>query len=501
MAQEFISSLKLLNRHPKKVSRRTELMLIYMNPFRGLIEIVRKINCQNQGNRGLNKNDSKLIALAEAACAEMSYGFKHIINNELRSEIKIPPDQCALYIHLAVVCLSTGLILDMAAHRPEPHTAWREIFQLLIRSQQLGISHQKITNAIPEVDYEVSILNSFKAILLTSILDPSRLTPREIWGAYDYLTWYAKNARLTSIEQASQHPGNYLIARDGLENPVLFNPEKLPSNPGRYMILETHRLNILISRHLDILSDTDSAPIRGSEKLNPSTKKHMLKQMLHIWHTNPKRRHERKEKFDRLSCAFGVGSTYQFLKEGTMRKPYQVHGSNELANSPQNIPEPELTDILNTYECRQENISANGMMILSSEQKIAKLKVGQMVVTESMVGEEPQPLKIGVVRRIVNRDQNTTEFGVQFIPGKLFAATVLPEIFGRKHGADLQPCILLELGKNKPRALITPNLIYQADRHYVLDVKNGDTNRVIAGKLLESTACFDCFEYNILNHS
>lgn len=496
MMQEVLSSLRLLNRHPAKLPQLPNLMLIYMEPFLGTIEIVRKIRCQSHGSHGLNKNDQELINLATTICSEMAYGFKHIVVNELRSEINIPPDQCALYIHLAMLCLSTGLILDMTAYQPESRSAWREIFQLLVRAQQLGVAHMEIPSAVPETGYEASILNTFKSILLTSLLDSSRLTINEIWGSHDYLSWYAKNARLTSVEQASQFSGNYLITRDGMEKPVLFNPEKPPSNPDRYMIMETHRLNLLISRHLDILSDSSATPIRGCEKLDHDTRKKLLRQMLHIWHTNPKRRSERKDKFDRVACAFGVGPAYHFLKEGTMRKPYP-----ETDTSQETLSEPELTDIISTYECRQENISANGMMIISSDQKIAKLKIGQMVVTESTIDEKTSALKIGIVRRINHRDQNTIEFGVQFVPGKIHAATALPDIFGRKHGADLQPCLLLELSENKPKALITPHLIYQADRHYVLDIIGGNTNRIIAGKLLESNNCFDCFEYNILEHS
>ncbi len=501
MMQEVLSSLKHLNRHPTKLPLRPNLMMLYIDPFLGIIGIARKIRCQNQSNQGPNKKDSELVTLATAICSEMAYGFKHIVVDELRSEIKLPPDQCALYINLAMFCLSMGLILDMTAYQQQSSTAWREIYQLLVRAQQLGIAHQKIENAAPDVDYEVSILNTFKTILLTSLLDSTRLTPSEIWGAYDYLCWYAKNARLTSVEQASEFSGNYLIPRDGSQKPVLYDTKKPPSEPSKFMILETRRLNILISRHLDILSDSNTAPIRGCEKLNPDTRTRLFKQMLHIWHTNPKRRHERKEKFDRILCAFGVGSSYHFLKEGTMRRPYPVsEPDKDMDISEDNQSGPELTDILSTYECRQENISASGMMILSYDQTIAKLKIGQLVVTESIIDEKPPQLKIGIVRRITRRDQNTIEFGIQFLPGKLHAATALPEIFGRQHSADLQPCILLELGENRPKALITPHLIYQSDRQYVLDIKGGGTNRVIAGKLLESTNCYDCFEYNVLQH-
>jgi hypothetical protein len=385
----------------------------------------------------------------------------------------------------------------MTAYRPESHTARREIFQLLSIAQQLGVANHEITNTAAGSAPEASVLTSFKCILLLSILNPSRLTPREIWGAYDYLSWHAKNARITSVEQASQHSGNYLIALDGIKKPSLFTPESPPQTPGKHMILETRGLNIVISKHLDILSEDNAALIRGSENLNPGIKIHLLRQMLHIWHTNPKRRSERKEKFDRLACAFGVGPAYQFLKDGTIKNQQEVEheAGDETIDT---IDEVATTHAV--YECRQENISSGGMMIISSDQTIDKLKIGQIMVSESLISEETKQPKIGIVRRIISKDQNTTEFGVQFIPGKLLAATALPEIFGRKHAADIQPCIVLELGENKPKALITPNMVYQADRHYVLDTYQGRTNRVIAGKSLESTACFDCFEYNVLEH-
>ncbi len=512
MAQEALSSLKLLNRHPDKVPQRTDIMVIYLDLFSKTMDMVRKVICKNNERQGANKNSHELISLADAICSEMAYGFKHIINSELNAETRTTPTKRAEHIQRAIACLSSGLILNMAAYRPESQTAWREIFQLLTMAQQLGVANQEITNVTEDAGYEVSVLNSFKSILLTSILDPSRLTPREIWGAHDYLSWHAKNSRITSLEQASDYSGNYLIAMDGIKKPTLFNPERVPQLPGKHMILETHGLNINISKHLDILSEDRTALVRGSEKLNPGIKIHLLQQMLHIWHINPKRRHERKEKFDRIACAFGVGSAYQFLKEGTMRNQEdqepKIDTAFKLDTDPDihididiNNSEPGLSGILTTYECRQENISRGGMMIISSDQQIAKLKIGQMVITESLIDETAQTLKIGVVRRISNKNLNTIEFGVQFIPGKLLAATVLPEIFGRKHAAALQPCIVLELGENRPKALITPNLTYHADRHYLLETNGSNTNRIIAGKLLESTACFDCFEYNVLKHS
>lgn len=503
-AQELLSSLKLINRHPVKPSRRSELMGIYITPFCSIIDVARKLSCKRQSGQANTKGNNELLGLARAICSEMAYGYKHVVLAETNQEIKTTQEEIASHIQLAMYCLALGLMFEMSAYRPEARSAWREIFQLLIRSQQLGVASLNIENTTPEVEYDVSVLNTFKCILLTSILDTSRLRPEEIWASYDYLSWHAKTAKLISVDNVSKHSGNYIMPRDGQLKPTLYNPEKLPPDLDKYMICETHKLNLLISSHLEILSTDDSAIIRGTDSLTADNKRQMFRKMLHIWHTNPKRRHERKSKFDRLSCAFGVSSAYFFLKKGTMHnegeKTKYAHG--DIARDyPLNRPaEPKLSDNLHTFECRQGDVSASGMGIMTSEQNIANLKIGQIVVTESEISYKPAQMKMGIVRRIVQQDESTIQVGIQYLPGRLFAATALPEIFGRKHGADLQPCLLLELGENQPKAIITPHLIYQASRHYVLDIAGGDTKRVIAGKLLETTGCFDCFEYNVLEH-
>ncbi len=502
-AQAILASLKQLNRHPDKLSQRAELMLIYMEPFNRVIDMARKLSCAIHDGQSQGRGDSEILTLAGALCTEMSYSFKHIVNNEGQPNKKIPPEEIASHIQLTMHCLSLGLMFEMSSYHKESRSAWREIFQLLMQAQQLEVANLPITT--PQVEYEVSVLNSFKCILLTSILDPTRLRPEETWASYDYLQWHASAARLMPAAQVSGHHGNYLMPRDGMTKPVLYDQEKPPYDPVKYMLCETHKLNLQVNRHLEMLSTDESTLINGTENLAIENKRQILRQMLHIWHTNPKRRHERSDKFDRLSCAFGMSSVYHFLKNGSMSKAASTAGQEQNSLSQDNPinrqGEPNLSDGLNIYEFRQEDISASGIGILSSEQEISSLKIGQLIIVESKIGGTPGQLRVGVVRRIVRRDHTTKEVGVQHLPGRLFPATALPEIFGRKHHADLQPCLLLELGGDHPKAIITPHLIYQASRHYIIDVTGGNTKRIIAGKLLESTCCFDCFEYDILRFS
>jgi len=506
-AQATLASLKLLNRHPGKINQRADLMLIYMDPFRRIIDMARKLSYLAQSRQNQTRESSEILALTGMICTEMSYGFKHVVNAEATTRTKTTHEDLASHIQLAMHGLALGLMFEMSSYRAESRSAWREIFQLLTRAEQLGVTNLTIPETTLQVDYEVSVLNTFKCILLTSILDSSRLMPEETWASYDYLQWHAKNARLTPVEQASARSGNYLVPRDGLVKPVLYDSENKPADQSKYMICETHKLNLQVNRHLEILSTDESAFIQGTDHLTIDSKRQILRQMLHIWYTNPKRRHKRTDKFDRLSCAFGVSSVYSYIKNGSMRiksdLPLSGEGqnnfnSNYLTGHPE---EPKLSGGLHCYEFRQENVSTSGTGILSPDPDINNLKTGQLIVIESKLVDTPGKMRVGVVRRIARQGQTTKEVGVQYLPGRLFPATVMPEIFGRKHKADLQPCLLLELGESQPKAIITPHLIYQANRHYIMDIANGDTKQIIAGKLLESTCCFDCFEYDILQHN
>ncbi|MEJ2529516.1 MAG: hypothetical protein P8Z39_05415, partial [Gammaproteobacteria bacterium] len=130
-AQELLSSLKLINRHEVKSSRRSELMDIYIAPFCSIMDVARKLSCDRQNGQTKTKDNSELLELAGAICSEMAYGYKHIVLAETNADTKATQEESASHIQLAMYCLALGLMLEMSAYRPEARSAWREIFQLL----------------------------------------------------------------------------------------------------------------------------------------------------------------------------------------------------------------------------------------------------------------------------------------------------------------------------------------------------------------------------------
>lgn len=123
------------------------------------------------------------------------------------------------------------------------------------------------------------------------------------------------------------------------------------------------------------------------------------------------------------------------------------------------------------------------------------LQVGQIFLLESERKGGKGAWVIGIVRHMLQRDKSTLETGIQFVRGTLHPATIRPEVFGTEEKADLQPALLLSTDEKQDDVLITPHFIYHQGREYIVEDLAGQTMKVTAEKLQESTFCFDRFEY------
>ena len=493
-ASALLDGLKLLNRHPKKIPQRAELLDIFLEPVTNIFSMARKFNSQRAGNGTRSRSTAEVVALGEKIAVEMAFGFKHVIMQEEQSRKTNQLHDKALHIYQAIYYLSYYLLFEMTTYRPDPRSVWREMFQLLLRAEQIGVHTAVLSIPLPEIDVDMSIWKALKRILLLSILDTSRLQPEEIWSAYDYFAWHASQVQLVKLTNLASQPGRFQIDRNGLNNPKLLDSENLPADQDEHLILDTHKPNHQVHNHLETLTADEHTQINGIESLDIHNKKHLLRQMLYIMHSSPKRRHPRKEQYDKLICACGIGSIRYYLEKGTLSEDepqYQSDQDIELDSSLElNGPfSTQFLNVYNTYKWRQVDVSISGIGMITSESDIKALQIGQLILSGS---------EVNGTRKRWNLDASKLEVGLQFVPGRISAVTVLPEIFGQEQTTDLQPGLLIDLGETRSKAIITPNRIYHPDRQYVLEVSGGETIRIIAGRLIESSNCFDCFEYTIL---
>jgi hypothetical protein len=115
------------------------------------------------------------------------------------------------------------------------------------------------------------------------------------------------------------------------------------------------------------------------------------------------------------------------------------------------------------------------------------MQVGQLVLVESEQARGGARRRVGIVRRLVRRDNGNLEAGLQFV-GNNFTAT---EIHHRDKPLGV---LLVDRGERFNKLLITPSKVHRSGR--IIQIKTGPkTNWTVkAGKLLEATCCLERFE-------
>jgi hypothetical protein len=431
----------------------------------------------------------------------MSYGFKKVINETSQGIKKNNPQAQAFYY--AMHCLVFELMLSFSGYIQEPRNAWAEIIKLFRYAEGLGLGLTAVTNQLLSTDQKTDIRTEFKRIVLLLLLDPFRLEHNEIWQAYDYLAHWAARAQIGPMPaHQEQDTGCFLLEIRGLQKPQGYNHKKPPATPGHYLLLNCLPLNAEINNQIKHLKESKPAPIPGAEKATAHRLGEMLRHMLLAWHVCPERRHHREERHDWLQVCCGINSVNHFLTQGSLIESQQTQDKTTddtdehlvISSYGHNTTQAHLT-----HRWRQTNISMSGAGLMIPPNDQSHLQVGQLVMLESEQDIESDKPRIGVVRRLIRHDAETLEAGIQFIQGLLSPAQIKPVIFGRQERADFQPALLLNRGAKYPPALFTPQMIYQPNREYIIETAQGETLKFFAEKLLESTRCYERFEYRLIS--
>lgn len=488
----LLKSLSLLNRHPQALGNRAQLMACYLTPFYTLITSARSREAAQA-----RRSEAKLYALTEKIIVEMTYGFKKAINETaLKQKSWLRPANLSTLLYFALESLTLEMMFSFFEYHLEPENAWQEILQIYLLSERLGVSHERINDPTIPGENRANIHLSFKRILLIRLLDPFRLEQSEVWQVFDYLARWGDKTRITKIPASiDRSSGRFRVDLHSLEKPRPLDPENLPGNTTRYLMLDVTQLNALINRHIQSLDSDNPEQIPGTEEQNKASMLRMFRHMLLAWHLQPKRRHPREERFEWLVTACGITDVSHFLNEGKLAASSQALQDDESVEI-LDIMRPSLPVNHNTFRWRQTNISESGVGLEMSPDDAKSLHVGQIVLTESEQISGDEKWTAGVVRRLILRDNSTMVAGIQFIQGHISSAKIRPLAPGHSENSDPLSALMLDRGNNIPGVLFTPCRIYQANREYIVETADGRTLHLVANKLLESTNHFERFEYH-----
>lgn len=491
--EAVLHSLRLLNRYPRLVPDRLQLMLIYRRPYRTLLTAHRhhlKIHSSPSQARL-----RELPGLLNQLAVEMAYGFKlHI--NEVLDKAKSSHELKSLgtAIYFAVDTIMLELMFSFENYDYDSSIAWREIYQLYAIAQNRNIHNTVIQDTSAAYDTVPSINTVLKRASLLYLLDPYRLFQGDIWVAHDYLLIWASKADIEPLTATSRSSGRFLLDIYGIKRIRPYGPGSVQDSMDRYRLLNTLPLNQLVNRQLlDVLKDEDAVP-NGLKSLNQIEAAQLLRRMLMSWHHRPERRSERYEKYEWLQATCGVSAAHHFLHLET----FDSHASTDTDD----MENAELSPVSNTtferdsiefeiFRWRQINGSTGG---LAADVKIPYpplLQVGQLILLENEKREIASQWIVAVVRRMIHRNENSIELGAQFVGGIIQPISLRPITAIGDSLADFQPTLLVT-NERGDQTLISPCGMYRPGRVYLLEDRARIT-RVVATKLVESTPGFDRF--------
>ncbi len=328
----------------------------------------------------------------------MSYGYKIAIREEhYFQKGRLAVEQQAKLVYYALDSLILSLLFAFAEHRQEPSHIWREIRQLYLLAEKLGLSKEPVDDLQHKADSSATIRSLFKSIVLIMLLDPFKLQQNEIWQVYSYLTWWGEYARITTLKSgAGGNGGRFVIDFQGGEKPHALSQESPPENPESCLLLDSTPLCNLISQQMQIVGTKTMPSIPGLKNLNGPAIQQLFHDMLVAWHLQPQRRHPRQERYDWLIIACGITDIVHFLK----------HGGVINTDTSESWMEEELVTIgdttsshhavtHNTFRWRQINISKSGIGMEVSPDNSSGLQVGQLVLMESERSENGESWIVG----------------------------------------------------------------------------------------------------------
>jgi hypothetical protein len=499
VAQSLYKTLFQLNRHPKPVPQRQELMEIFLEPYLNIVPLVQGDSKQSDKLVGSHRERAMLYQLIEKITTEIAYGFKKVIRDEEFNKKQKLPDALSTSIYWTIYCCVLTILFDLSAYRPESRSVWREILQLYLIAHQNGVATAKFSDPYTEANCLPNIDSEFIRILLLLSLDPLQLTRKEIWCTYRKLTSSAQLARLGNFIRLEDTSGLLLVDLLGVERTKPLQPDMDPEDPERFLILDVSYLMSQVEEQLaSLISDSEhkAAPVGG---LTIQQSVQLLERMLQHWQSRPSRQHPRKEQYERLLATGGIDAVCHFLKQGSLATQQESFGTDEHeeihAFDVHGYLSSSATEKSHaTYSCRQTNISEGGMAIVTNQSEVGDLPIGQVVLAESEQAQGEARWRTGVVRRLIQRSQSTVEIGIQFLPGKVTAVSIQPEGLGASGTTGGHPALLITDG-NVPDMLVTPPMMYEMGRQYQMETADGYSARVFAGRMLESSGCFDRFEF------
>ena len=484
----------------------------------------------------LSAKNRKIAVLNRELYAELAIAYKIFIEMMVSGKGgKFDKKLLVIAIHRTLRYLGLVHYQSAIVYDPNPANIWKEVNRLYAFAEQNKIDHIPVTEG-KDKSQTSTISDVYKQILLFSITSPYRQRQREILHIHQMLPSWAKKISLEK-RSSGTHASSEFVIKISEDNPPLhleLLDEKL-SEQDR--IITTHELVTFLRSEFDALP-TEQPGLESYSSRN-RTSKHLLRQLIQILSSAPKREFVRTKLNFELKTAVGLSAIHALLSlKPKATQPadedqdeemdwYDQHQSGQslytseqqrrLSISP-NTPAHEETILsgyhqpgsykytqaaawtnpadeaaIETFVCKTVNESAGGYCIHWHGVNTPRIRVGEIIGIQSATNSNQ--FGIGISRWM----KNTPGFGLQIGMEMISPGSIPVSIKSTEH-ADAPDSVhkgllLPELkSSGKAASLVVATMLFKTGDKLVLETENGHSH-IRLTRMLESTGAFTQFQF------
>ncbi len=491
----------------------------------------------------LSAKNRKIAVLNRELYAELALSYKIFIETMLSGDSgKFDRKMLIIAIHRAMRFLSTVIYQSALVYDPPPPKVWKEIHLLYTYAEQNGIQELAVKDG-KKSDSVSSIASLYKQTLLFSICSPYRLRPRKIENVIQSLEPWSQ---LTTLGMSTTgEPGQFdFVANLASDQPPRHSSLETGQENRLRRVLNTQPLVKMLREAFDHLSqDSSKGENNGS---SPKLSKQLLRQLIQILSSEPKRDFVRTRLNFELKVAVGINAIHSLqaqendtrdkaAQQGAGSLPdwrdpssgddaeqslYTLSGNRlTLEGEDESIHETILASGFGesgygqdgtpiwatrpkeqqyeTFACKTDNESAGGYCINWQGPNAPKIKIGEVIGIQSATVRNQ--FAVGISRWMKNLPGQGLQLGMQMI-APTATAVLVNRLDTDNPASQPQKCLLLPEVKASelPPSLILPTLPFKPGDTIMID-RDGIEKKAKLTQLMETTGAFSRFQFSYLD--
>lgn len=424
----------------------------------------------------MSKNEQAFADAAIQLWQEFAFGYKFALIDLQNKILNISSSKSTAHVvQRAIHALKEITLIHHLSYRTPPSNVWVELHQLYFcalqqSAEKLSLPEQLANNNVSSVNLV------YTQVLLMALADPQHLANSDILKTNTYLSNVAAQAELRPLGLVDNPVGVFLVALDGDKPPVPFAKNQDVPNDATDILLVTLNLARQIHQHIKSLQD-GVIPNDGNLPINAleSHYEDLLTRLIKNFGKAQHRIFSRTKKSDGVELGIGLIASHHLIHDG----------GNTFANA-NNSPgaiKPSRWQVL--------NVSAGGYALRKFNSSLASAHVGDVVAIKN---SKSSLWELAVLRWANTNELNQLDVGLELVSPNATAVTAKFD----NNSLEGEALLLPELGGLKQAAsIVAARGFCKIGDTLSVNAKN-NSNKIVIQKLVERTARFERFQYNLI---